>query len=80
MSSLKNHEMEAFLARNRELCEGYRHALDKLKLEEDRAALAQELERQEQNAEVDQLESVPDDDQDKNMQEKESCYIQEAQT
>lgn len=74
MSSLKKHEMEAFLAdeskkRNRELCEGYRHALDPKpfveKLKEDRAAIAQELEEREQNAEVDQLESEPaDDDQD----------------
>ena len=74
MSSLKKHEMEAFLAdenkkRNRELCDGYRHALDPKpfveKLKEDRAALAQELEEREQNAEVDQLESEPaDDDQD----------------
>ena len=73
MSSLKKHEIEAFLAdesrkRNRELCDGYRHALDPKpyieKLKEDRAALVQELEEREQNAEVDQLESEPDDDQD----------------
>ena len=73
MSSLKKHEMEAFLAdeskkRNRELCEGYRHALDPKpfveKLKEDRAAIAQELEEREQNAAVDQLESEPYDEQD----------------
>jgi hypothetical protein len=73
MSTLKKHEMEAFLAdenkkRNRDLCEGYRHALDPKpfveKLREDRAAIAQELEEREQNAEVDQLESEPEADQD----------------
>ena len=73
MSSLKKHEMEAFLAdenrkRNRELCEGYRHALDPKpfveKLKIDRAALAEELKEREQNAEVDQLESEPYDEQD----------------
>ncbi|KAF8814822.1 Tudor/PWWP/MBT [Phlegmacium glaucopus] len=73
MSTLKKHEMEAFLAddnkkRNRDLCEGYRIAVDPKpflqKLKEDRAAIAQELEEREQNAEVDQLESEPEDDQD----------------
>jgi hypothetical protein len=73
MSTLKKHEIEAFLAdenkkRNRDLCEGYRLALDPKpfveKLKVDRAAIAQELEEREQDAEVDQLESEPDDDQD----------------
>ena len=64
--------MEAFLAdenkkRNRDLCEGYRHALDPKsfvdKLKEDRAAFFQELNEFERE-QVDQLESVPDDNQD----------------
>ena len=81
ISALKKHEIEAFLAdetrkKKTDLGEGYRHALDPKhfleKLKEDRAALALELEEREQNAEVDQLESEPDDGQDDDRVNKKS--------
>ncbi|KAF8955661.1 hypothetical protein BDZ97DRAFT_1764643, partial [Flammula alnicola] len=65
MSSLKRHEIEAFLAddtkkRSGDLREGYKIALDPQPWMTNRAEIAQAAQEAEENAQVDQLESEPD--------------------